>query len=95
MGLSPWLDKYEMSGRCSMSPKFGGGVRLSLGRSVLWGSMSGSLCTFVLLKVLIDKATALKTEPLRFEQDSTYVPIHMAGHEGLGHFVFVPTGKQS
>jgi hypothetical protein len=24
----------------------------------------------------------------------TYAPIHMAGHEGLGDFVFVPAGKR-
>lgn len=32
-------------------------------------------------------------ERLKFEQVSTYAPIHMAGHERLGDFVFVPTGK--
>ena len=68
-----------------------------------------SFYAIVLLKVLTDNATALETERLywavrsyvvqtaerlKFEQVPTYAPIHLAGHEGLGDFVFVPTGKR-
>jgi uncharacterized caspase-like protein len=31
-----------------------------------------------------------RSQRLNFEQIPTYAPIHMAGHEGLGDFVFVP-----
>jgi len=37
---------------------------------------------------------AQAAERMKFEQVPTYGPIHMAGHEGLGDFVFVPTGKR-
>ena len=68
-----------------------------------------SFYAMVLLKVLTDNTTALETERLywavrahvvqtaerlKFEQVPTYAPIHMAGHEGLGDFVFVPTGNR-
>lgn len=71
--------------------------------------MRESFYGIVLLKVLTDNATALETERLywavrshvvqtterlKFEQVPTHAPIHMAGHEGLGDFVFVPTGKR-
>ena len=36
-----------------------------------------------------------KARRLRFEQIPTYAPIHMAGHEGLGDFVFVPAAQQA
>jgi hypothetical protein len=57
------------------------------------------------LGVLSENSTPLETERLfwtvrsrviqaaermKFEQIPTYGPIHMAGHEGLGDFVFVP-----
>ena len=57
-----------------------------------------------------DNATALETERLywavrahvvqtaerlKFEQVPTYAPIHMAGHEGLGDFVFVPAASRA
>jgi uncharacterized caspase-like protein len=34
-----------------------------------------------------------KAHQLRVEQIPTYAPIHMAGHEGLGDFVFVPAAQ--
>ncbi len=69
-----------------------------------------SFCAMVFLKVLTGSATALETERLyravrshvvqtaerlKSEQVPTYAPIHMAGHEGLGDFVFVPAGPHS
>jgi uncharacterized caspase-like protein len=72
------------------------------------GGAGHSVFATAFLKVLTDNATALETERLywavrsyvvqtaerlKFEQVPTYAPIHMAGHEGLGDFVFVPTGK--
>ena len=75
------------------------------------GSKGGkSFYATVLLKVLTDNASALETERLhwavrahvvqtaerlKFEQVPTYAPIHMAGHEDLGDFVFVPTGGRT
>jgi len=35
-----------------------------------------------------------KAQGMHFEQIPTYAPIHMAGHEGLGDFVFVPAARQ-
>jgi uncharacterized caspase-like protein len=73
------------------------------------GGGGHSVFATAFLKVLTDNATALETERLywavrsqvvqtaerlKFEQVPTYAPIHMAGHEGLGDFVFVPTGKR-
>lgn len=73
------------------------------------GGAGHSVFATAFLKVLTDNATALETERLywavrsqvvqsaerlKFEQVPTYAPIHMAGHEGLGDFVFVPTGKR-
>ena len=72
------------------------------------GGAGHSVFATAFLKVLTDNATALETERLywavrshvvqtaerlKFEQVPTCAPIHMAGHEGLGDFVFVPTGK--
>ena len=73
------------------------------------GGAGHSVFATAFLKVLTDNATALETERLywavrshvvqtaerlKFEQVPTYAPIHMAGHEGLGDFVFVPTAKR-
>jgi uncharacterized caspase-like protein len=73
------------------------------------GGAGHSVFATAFLKVLTDNATELETERLywavrahvvqtaerlKFEQVPTYAPIHMAGHEGLGDFVFVPTGKR-
>ena len=73
------------------------------------GGAGHSVFATAFLKVLTENATALETEQLywavrahvvqtaerlKFEQVPTYAPIHMAGHEGLGDFVFVPTGKR-
>ena len=73
------------------------------------GGAGHSVFATAFLKVLTENATALETERLywavrahvvqtaerlKFEQVPTYAPIHMAGHEGLGDFVFVPTGKR-
>ena len=73
------------------------------------GGAGHSVFATAFLKVLTDNATALETERLywavrshvvqtaerlKFEQVPTYAPIHMAGHEGLGDFVFVPIGKR-
>ena len=73
------------------------------------GGAGHSVFATAFLKVLTDNATTLETERLywavrahvvqtaerlKFEQVPTYAPIHMAGHEGLGDFVFVPTGKR-
>jgi uncharacterized caspase-like protein len=73
------------------------------------GGAGHSVFATAFLKVLTDNGTALETERLywavraqvvqtaerlKFEQVPTYAPIHMAGHEGLGDFVFVPTGKR-
>jgi uncharacterized caspase-like protein len=73
------------------------------------GGAGHSVFATAFLKVLTDNATALETERLywavrshvvqtaerlKFEQVPTYAPIHMAGHEGLGDFVFIPTGKR-
>ena len=70
------------------------------------GGGGHSVFATAFLKVLTDNGTALETERLywavrsqvvqtaerlKFEQVPTYAPIHMAGHEGLGDFVFVPT----
>ena len=75
-----------------------------------WSGHEGkSFYGIAFLKVFTDNATALEIEQLywavrshvvqtaerlKFEQVPTYAPIHMAGHEGLGDFVFVPTGKR-
>jgi uncharacterized caspase-like protein len=41
------------------------------------------------------RARVMQTaERMKFEQVPTYAPIHMAGHEGFGDFVFVPTEKR-
>lgn len=40
-----------------------------------------------------DHRASVQPERMMFEQIPTYGPIHMAGHEGFGDFVFVPTGK--
>lgn len=71
------------------------------------GGAGHSVFATAFLKVLTDNATALETERLygtvrsqvvqtaerlKFEQVPTCAPIHMARHEGLGDFVFVPTG---
>ena len=73
------------------------------------GGAGHSVFATAFLKVLTDNVTALETERLywavrahvvqtserlKFEQVPTYAPIHMAGHEGLGDFVFVPTGRR-
>lgn len=73
------------------------------------GGVGHSVFATAFLKVLTDNVTALETERLywavrsqvvqtaerlKFEQVPTYAPIHMAGHEGLGDFVFIPTGKR-
>jgi hypothetical protein len=73
------------------------------------GGGGHSVFATAFLKVLSNNATALETERLywavrshvvqtaerlKFEQVPTYAPIHMAGHEGLGDFVFVPTAKR-
>jgi hypothetical protein len=73
------------------------------------GGGGHSVFATAFLKVLTDNVTTLETERLywavrsqvvqtaerlKFEQVPTYAPIHMAGHEGLGDFVFVPTGKR-
>ena len=73
------------------------------------GGAGHSVFAMAFLSVLSENSTALETERLfwtvrsrvvqaaermKFEQIPTYGPIHMAGHEGLGDFVFVPTGKR-
>jgi hypothetical protein len=72
------------------------------------GGGGHSVFATAFLGVLSDNSTALETERLfwtvrsrviqaaermKFEQVPTYGPIHMAGHEGLGDFVFVPTNR--
>ena len=73
------------------------------------GGAGHSVFATAMLGVLTENNDALETERLywtvrsrvvqaaermKFEQIPTYGPIHMAGHEGLGDFVFVPTGKR-
>jgi hypothetical protein len=73
------------------------------------GGAGHSVFATAFLKVLTKNATVLETERLywavrarvvqaaermKFEQIPTYGPIHMAGHEGLGDFVFVPTAMR-
>ena len=70
------------------------------------GGAGHSIFAAAFLAVLSENTTALETERLfwtvrarvaeaaermKVEQVPTYGPIHMAGHEGLGDFVFVPT----
>lgn len=72
------------------------------------GEAGHSVFATAMLGVLTENTDALETERLywtvrsrvvqaaermKFEQIPTYGPIHMAGHEGFGDFVFVPTGK--
>lgn len=69
------------------------------------GGTGHSIFATALLGVLTENTDALETERLywtvrsrvvqaaermKFEQIPTYGPIHMAGHEGAGDFVFVP-----
>jgi uncharacterized caspase-like protein len=69
------------------------------------GGAGHSIFAAAFLSVLSENTTALETERLfwtvrarvaeaaermKVEQIPTYGPIHMAGHEGLGDFVFVP-----
>lgn len=69
------------------------------------GGAGHSVFATALLGVLMENNEALETERLywtvrsrvvqaaermKFEQIPTYGPIHMAGHEGLGDFVFLP-----
>lgn len=69
------------------------------------GGAGHSIFAAAFLAVLSENTTALETERLfwtvrarvaeaaermKVEQIPTYGPIHMAGHEGLGDFVFVP-----
>ncbi|MBS0182970.1 MAG: caspase family protein [Nitrospira sp.] len=69
------------------------------------GGAGHSIFATAMLGVLTENNDALETERLywtvrarvvqaaermKFEQIPTYGPIHMAGHEGLGDFVFVP-----
>lgn len=73
------------------------------------GGGGHSVFATALLGVLSENRDTLETERLfwavqaritraaqsmKFEQIPTYGPIHMAGHEGFGDFVFVPTGKR-
>lgn len=70
------------------------------------GGAGHSVFATAMLGVLTENHEALETERLywtvrsrviqaaekmKFEQIPTYGPIHMAGHEGAGDFVFVPT----
>jgi len=70
------------------------------------GGAGHSIFAAAFLAVLSENTTALETERLfwtvrarvaeaaermKVEQVPTYGPIHMAGHEGLGDLVFVPT----
>ena len=74
------------------------------------GGAGHSVFATAFLGVLSENSTALETERLfwtvrsrvvqaaermKFEQIPTYGPIHMAGHEGLGDFVFVPTASRA
>ena len=54
----------------------------------LFDPARGSVSAF-----LLGVARNLVLRRLRVEQIPTYAPIHMAGHEGLGDFVFVPAVK--
>lgn len=69
------------------------------------GGAGHSIFATAMLGVLTENTDALETERLywtvrsrvvqaaermKFEQIPTYGPIHMAGHEGFGDFVFVP-----
>jgi uncharacterized caspase-like protein len=73
------------------------------------GGGGHSVFATAFLGVLSENSTALETERLfwtvrarvvqaaermKFEQIPTYGPIHMAGHEGLGDFVFVPVARR-
>jgi len=73
------------------------------------GGAGHSVFATAMLGVLTENNDALETERLywtvrsrvvqaaermKFEQIPTYGPIHMAGHEGFGDFVFMPTGSQ-
>jgi hypothetical protein len=70
------------------------------------GGEGHSLFAKAFIKILSENTAPLETERLfwavrarvmqtaermKFEQVPTYAPIHMAGHEGFGDFVFVPT----
>ena len=72
------------------------------------GGEGHSVFAQAFLSVLMENDTTVETERLflavrgrviekarrlRVEQIPTYAPIHMAGHEGLGDFVFVPAVK--
>lgn len=74
------------------------------------GGAGHSVFATAFLSVLSENTSALETERLfwtvrsrvvqaaermKFEQIPTYGPIHMAGHEGVGDFVFVPLGRRS
>ena len=73
------------------------------------GGAGHSVFATAFLSVLSENSAALETERLfwtvrsrvvqaaermKFEQIPTYGPIHMAGHEGLGDFVFVPSARR-
>lgn len=74
------------------------------------GGAGHSVFATAMLGVLTENNDALETERLywtvrsrvvqaaermKFEQIPTYGPIHMAGHEGFGDFVFMPTATQT
>ncbi|MDH4079503.1 MAG: caspase family protein [Nitrospira sp.] len=74
------------------------------------GGAGHSVFATAMLGVLTENNEALETERLywtvrsrvvqaaermKFEQIPTYGPIHMAGHEGFGDFVFVPVATSS
>lgn len=74
------------------------------------GGGGHSIFATALLGVLTENNDALETERLywtvrsrvvqaaermKFEQIPTYGPIHMAGHEGFGDFVFVPVASST
>jgi uncharacterized caspase-like protein len=74
------------------------------------GGGGHSVFATAFIGVLSENSTALETERLfwtvrsrviqaaermKFEQIPTYGPIHMAGHEGLGDFVFVPVASHT
>jgi len=74
------------------------------------GGAGHSVFATAMLGVLSENTEALETERLywtvrsrvvqaaermKFEQIPTYGPIHMAGHEGFGDFVFVPVAAST
>ena len=73
------------------------------------GGAGHSVFATAFLGALSENSTAMETERLfwtvrarvvqaaermNFEQIPTYGPIHLAGHEGLGDFVFVPVANR-